>query len=606
MTEERDARTGLYRNTVSYFGALVAGAGILLTLLSLVFELAADQPSPYLGIFTFLVFPALFTLGALAFLYGMRRESLRRRREGTVEAPHYPRLDLNDPVQRKWFGYAVLGGLLVSILLALVAYKAFHYTESVRFCGTLCHTVMKPEYTAYLASPHARVRCVDCHVGEGVEWFVKAKISGLRQVVAVVRDSYPRPIPTPIENLRPARETCEQCHWPAKFFGTRLHQNPHFRYDEGNTAEQIGLGVKTGGGGPETGGAGIHWHMIVKNRVVYAASDRRKQEIPYFEVRDDQGNLRAKYADPGYKGSAEELAQLRRQPLDCIDCHNRPTHIYHPPDLAVDRALASGLIPRTLPWVKKVVVDALVRDYPSNAKAHEGFAAEIGGFYREKYPDVFAKRKEDVDKAIAQAAAIYDRGVFPEMKVNWLSYPSNIGHRNWPGCFRCHDGKHVSETGKALGMDCSECHTLPVRSALMPLGSVTLEAKGPWHPVPLEGKHASIPCSRCHIAGLSPSAECGDCHKFDAAAPMMGSPCRECHRKAGEALPVVACRECHPTLYGLHKKKDHAESACKDCHKPHAWSVRGRDVCLECHEEMKEHNAPEPCAECHAFRKAGR
>ncbi len=522
------------------------------------------------------MFPALFTLGALAFLYGMRRESLRRRREGTVEAPHYPRLDLNDPVQRKWFGYAVLGGLLVSILLALVAYKAFHYTESVRFCGTLCHTVMKPEYTAYLASPHARVRCVDCHVGEGVEWFVKAKISGLRQVVAVVRDSYPRPIPTPIENLRPARETCEQCHWPAKFFGTRLHQNPHFRYDEGNTAEQIGLGVKTGGGGPETGGAGIHWHMIVKNRVVYAASDRRKQEIPYFEVRDDQGNLRAKYADPGYKGSAEELAQLRRQPLDCIDCHNRPTHIYHPPDLAVDRALASGLIPRTLPWVKKVVVDALVRDYPSNAKAHEGFAAEIGGFYREKYPDVFAKRKEDVDKAIAQAAAIYDRGVFPEMKVNWLSYPSNIGHRNWPGCFRCHDGKHVSETGKALGMDCSECHTLPVRSALMPLGSVTLEAKGPWHPVPLEGKHASIPCSRCHIAGLSPSAECGDCHKFDAAAPMMGSPCRECHRKAGEALPVVACRECHPTLYGLHKKKDHAESACKDCHKPHAWSVRGR------------------------------
>lgn len=606
MDKERSAHAGLYRNAVSFYGALIAGASVLLILCSIALEYSVRRPSPYLGIFTFVIFPTFFAVGAVIFLYGMRRESLRRRRAGTDEALPYPRLDLNDPVQRKRFSYITLGGLFVAILMAFVTYNAFLYSESVRFCGTLCHTVMKPEYTAYLASPHARVSCVDCHIGEGAEWFVKAKISGLRQVVAVAVNSYPRPIPTPIENLRPARETCEECHWPAKFFGTRLLQNPHFRYDERNAAEQISLGVKTGGGSPESGGAGIHWNMMIKNRISYAAADRKKQVIPYMEVLDPQGKVTAKYTSVDYKGTPERLAGLRRASLDCIDCHNRPTHIYHPPDTAVDQAMTSGLISRSLPWAKKVVVDALVREYPSNGKAHEGLASDIGGFYREKYPAVFASRKADVDKAVGAAIAIYDRSVFPEMKVNWKSYPSNIGHRNWPGCFRCHDGKHVSESGKVLGMDCTDCHTLPIRGPLMPLGDVSMKATEPWHPVPLEGKHSEILCSRCHSAGYRPSAECADCHKFDSAAPMMGSPCSDCHLKAGEAKPTVSCRKCHGAVYGLHRKKDHAGAACTDCHKPHGWSIEGRDGCLECHDDKKEHNAPDPCAECHDFRPAGK
>lgn len=603
MAEERDARTGLYRNTVSYFGALVAGAGILLTLLSLVFELAAEQPSPYLGIFTFLVFPALFTLGALAFLYGMRRESLRRRREGTGEAPHYPRIDLNDPVQRKWFGYAALGGLLVSILLALVAYKAFHYTESVPFCGTLCHTVMKPEYTAYLASPHARVRCVDCHIGAGAEWFVKAKISGLRQVAAVTFNTYKRPIPTPIENLRPARETCEECHWPEKFFGTQLVQRPHFRYDARNTPEQISLGVKTGGGSPETGGAGIHWHMVMENRISFATDDPKKQEIPLIEIRDPKGNVQAEYLSSEYKGTAEQLARMRRYTIDCIECHNRPTHIFPPPETAVDQAMVSGFISSSLPWAKKVVVDALTREYPSNEKARQGLADDIGGFYRKNHPEVFASKKSSIDNAVAAAVGIYDRSVFPEMRVNWRSYHSNISHRNWPGCFRCHDGKHVSKDGRTLTKGCTVCHTQPVRSPLMPLGTVTMESAQPWHPVPLEGKHSTILCSRCHAAGYRPPTECSDCHKFDASAPMMGMACRDCHLKTGEARPVTPCAKCHPRPSGLHRGRSHMEAACTDCHRPHSWAVKGRDLCLQCHDDMKDHNPEGACAECHAFRK---
>src|SRR5512141_1108845 len=447
--EEAPRRGGLYRNAVSLVGAIISGGSILLIIFALALELSAKQPSPYIGIFTYMLFPTFFAIGAAVFLYGMWRESLRRRAAGSEDALAYPLVDLNIQRHRTRFIYVVLGGTFLAVFMAFITYNAFLYSESVSFCGTLCHTVMEPEHAAYLASPHARVSCVACHVGHGASWYVKAKISGVRQVLAVVTKSYPRPIPTPIENLRPARETCEECHWPAKFFGTQLMQNPHFRYNEENTAEQISLGVKTGGGSSALGGtAGIHWHMIIKNRVSYIATDRQVQEIPYLEVRDPQGNLEEEYTSLDYKGTKEQLAALPKDIMDCMDCHNRPTHIYLPPDTAVDRAMTTGLIPRTLPWAKKVVVDALVREYPSTAKAHEGLTTEIEGFYRQQYPSVFQARTDDVDKTVAQAIAIFDRSVFPDMKVNWKTYTSNIGHRNWPGCFRCHDGRHVSKKGE--------------------------------------------------------------------------------------------------------------------------------------------------------------
>jgi len=587
-------------------GALIAGGGILLILFAIALDFSAKRPSPYLGIFTYMIFPTIFGFGVLLFLYGMRRESLRRRKSGSDVALPYPRLDLNDPVHRRRFSYVVLGGTFIAILMTFVTYNAFLYTESVQFCGTLCHTVMKPEYTAYLASPHARVACVDCHVGHGASWYVKAKISGLRQVIAVTLDTYPRPIPTPIENLRPARETCEECHWPAKFFGTQLMQNPHFRYDEANTAEQISLGVKTGGGSSALGGtAGIHWHMIIKNRISYIATDRQKQEIPYIEARDRNGNLEDVFTSLDYTGSMEQLKTLPKEVMDCMDCHNRPTHIFLPPDTAVDRAMTTGLIPRTLPWAKKVVVDALVRDYETTQKAHEGLTAEIEGFYKTKYPSVYQSRKADVDNAVASAVAIFDRSVFPDMRVNWKTYASNIGHRNWPGCFRCHDGRHVNRKGKVLSMGCTECHTMPERGPLMPLGGISPPGKMPWHPMSLTGKHGRTLCSNCHSAGYRPPLACAECHKLDTSAPMMSAACTDCHQKVGEVKPLNACQDCHDTLYGLHKKGGHPDAACTDCHRPHTWEVTGRKRCLECHSDMKEHNAPKACPDCHDFRKKG-
>ncbi len=604
MANENSKQSGLYRNWVSYFGALVSAGSILLIVFSIALTLSLKRTSPYIGIFTYMVFPTFFGVGAILFLYGMRRESLRRRRAETEDALPYPRVDLNDPAQRKWFSYIVLGGTALAILMTFVTYNAFLYSESVSFCGTLCHSVMRPEYEAYKASPHARVSCVDCHVGHGASWYVKAKVSGARQVLAVLFKSYPTPIPTPIENLRPARETCEECHWPAKFFGTQLMQIPHFRYNEKNTPEQISIGVKTGGGSAALGGsAGIHWHMIIQNKVQYVAVDRQKLEIPWIEVRHADGRV-DEYTSLDFKGTKEQLASLPRDDMDCMDCHNRPTHTFNPPEGAVDQSMSTGAISRTLPWVKKVVVDAIVREYATTEKAHEGMREEISSFYKKRYPGVFKDRPADVENAIVNAIGIYDRSVFPEMKVNWKTYPSNIGHRNWPGCFRCHDGRHVSGTGKVLSMECTDCHTFPVRSPLMPLGTVASKSGMAWHPVELSGKHGRILCSRCHSAGYRPPTDCAECHKIATSAPMMSSmTCADCHRKAQEARPVADCKECHESLSGLHRKGGHPETACTDCHKPHSWAVAGRDLCIECHSDMKDHNKDRgACTKCHVFR----
>ena len=602
---EAPRRGGLYRNAVSLVGVIISGGSILLIIFALALEYSAKRPSPYIGIFTYMVFPTFFALGAAVFLYGMWHESMRRRKVGSEDALPYPLVDLNVPRHRKRFVYISLGGTFLAVFMAFVTYNAFLYSESVSFCGTLCHTVMEPEYAAYLASPHARVSCVDCHVGHGASWYVKAKISGARQVLAVMTKSYPRPIPTPIENLRPARETCEECHWPAKFFGTQLMQIPHFRYDEKNTPEQISLGVKTGGGSSSLGGtAGIHWHMIIQHKVNYIAVDRQKQEIPWIEVRDDKGNLLEEYLSLDYKGSKAQLDAIPKDEMDCMDCHNRPTHIYLPPETGVDRAMTTGLISRTLPWAKKLVVDALVREYPTREEAHKGLTAEITGFYRQKYPAIYGARKVDVEKAAKTATEIYDRSVFPAMKVNWKTYPSNIGHRNWPGCFRCHDGRHVSAKGKVLSTECSVCHTMPERGPLMPLGTISPDRKLPWHPVELRGKHARILCNKCHSAGYRPPSECVECHKFDTSAPMMKMTCTDCHQKPGEAKPVTSCKECHEKVRGLHAKGGHPETSCVECHKPHTWAVVGRDLCLSCHSDMKDHNAAKgACTSCHSFRE---
>lgn len=603
MTASRRIRgKGLYRNMVSYVGLLVMLGSSGMILFALLLEFGLMDPSPYLGIFTYMVLPVFLFMGFTVFLYGTRRESLRRRKAGTTEALPFPRLDLNDPVHRRRFGWVLGGGSILGVLLVFVGYNAFLFTESVTFCGEVCHTVMEPEHSAYLSSPHARVTCVECHVGHGADWYVKSKLSGARQLLAVMLDSYQRPIPAPIHNLRPARETCEQCHWPQKFFGARMMQNPHYRYDEKNTAEQVSLMVKTGGGGADSGGSeGIHWHTVVANEVSFRVADRKLQDVVWFSAKDCDGKV-TEYFSRDHDLDSGQLEALPLHILDCMDCHNRPTHIFHPPDGAVDRAMASGVISPDLPWIKKVAVDALVKPYADKTAARAGIRGEIEDFYKARYPEVARKDADKVEGTWQAVSAIWERSVFPAMNVDWKTYASNIGHRNWPGCFRCHDGRHVTREGKALSMDCTLCHTMPLRGPRMPLGTEAPVSDLDWHRWKLEGKHARMRCDRCHQAGFRPPLDCAECHGIDRQAPMMTDmDCGDCHSEDQAVLPLEDCADCHENLGGLHGEGEHPEADCIDCHKPHGWKTADT-TCRDCHEELEGHaDRAGPCVKCHSF-----
>ncbi len=493
---------GLIRNPLSLIGAAL----VLISLANIVFLLLADlfgvRAKPYLGIFAYMIFPAILILGLLIVPAGMLLERRRRRRLAPKEIPPYPRIDLNDPRHRGAFAFFIGFTLLFLLLSAVGSYRAYEFTDSVTFCGELCHRVMKPEFTAYQASPHARVRCVDCHVGPGATWYVRSKLSGVYQVYATLFEKFPRPIPTPIESLRPAQETCEQCHWPEKFFGAQLKVITHFGYDEKNTPRQIRMLIKTGGGSPTTGlTTGIHWHMNIANEVWYIATDERRQVIPWVKVKDMQGRV-TEYLAKDASLTPEEIEKAPKRRMDCVDCHNRPTHIYVPPDRAVDDALLAGKLDRSLPFLKQQAVGVLTKSYPSTEKALEEIATTLDAFYLTKYPDLYPRKQKAIREAIAEVQRIFKTNIFPEMQVDWRTHPDNIGHFYFPGCFRCHDGQHVSPEGKVIRKECEICHTiLGQEEGGTPM--VVVKGRSFRHPVEV-GDLAEVTCSDCHGGGGSP------------------------------------------------------------------------------------------------------
>jgi hypothetical protein len=310
---------------------------------------------------------------------------------------------------------------------------------------------MQPEYTAYQNSPHSRVECVKCHIGPGAGWFVRSKLSGVGQVFAVTFNTYPRPIPTPVHNLRPARETCEACHWPQKYGEDRVRVISKFADDETNTETKTVLLMKIGGG---NGGIGIHGTHLGPGVTIRYASDESRQNISLVE-----------YSRPGAAATVYAAKDAKTDPpalrvMDCMDCHNRPSHTYELPDRAVDRALAAGLISPALPFAKKKAVEILKVTYQSRDEAAQRIPAAFESYYQQSYPAVWSQRQREVKATAQQVLAIYDRNVFPAMNVIWGKYPNNIGHTDFPGCFRCHDGEHAAKTGSPISNDCNACHNL--------------------------------------------------------------------------------------------------------------------------------------------------
>lgn len=494
---EHPKHPSVFRNITSLIGVLIASVALANIVFFAIIALRGDSSNPYAGILAYMVLPAFLILGLLLVFFGAWRERRRRHKMAPDRYTPMPVLDLNNRSHRKGLAFFVIGGALFAMISTVGAYEAYEYTETVEFCGTTCHEVMHPEYTAYLSSPHARVTCVECHVGSGAGWYVRSKLSGAYQLYAVLVNNFPRPIPTPVHNLRPAQDTCEQCHWPAKFWGSQLKTYTHFMYDEQNTPRETQLLLKTGGASSQTGeGAGIHWHMNIANEITYVATDDQLQDIPWVRLRNRNTGEVTEFRLRDSELTDAQIAGMEKHSMDCIDCHSRPSHIYAPPDASVDAALLSRALDPGLPWIKQQAVNALATEYETTPAAMEGIRTALQTYYADSHPEV---PKPAVDRAVAAVQAIYKNSIFPEMKVDWKTHPNNVGHFYYQGCFRCHTDNHVSADGKVLSKDCEICHEV-LEQKLGGNIMAQVEATPFEHPVDL-GDLREYACTDCHTGG---------------------------------------------------------------------------------------------------------
>lgn len=474
-----------FRNWLSWSGMVLAAGGLFSFFFLFAIDFFAGHPNPYVGILTYVVAPLFFVAGIFFTLLGALIRWHTRRRAVRAAEPLAIKIDLSRSRDRRILVLFVAGSVGFLFLSALGSYRTYQVTESVQFCGQACHTVMGPELTTYQNSPHARVACTECHIGAGATWYVKSKISGAYQLYAVTFNKFPRPIETPIKNLRPAQETCEQCHWPKKFIGNveRIYQ--HYLSDEKNTPYAVRLLLKVGGGDATHGPmGGIHWHMNVANKIEYIASDKTRETIPWVRKTDYQGVV-TEFSTPDFKNKID-ASQIRR--MDCMDCHNRPSHNFQPPDVAVDLAIALGKIDPALPFIKKRAVEVLTQPYAAQTEGLEKIATKLASYY---------PNDARVRLAIDEVQRIYRQNFFPEMKANWKVYPDHIGHRNWAGCFRCHDGQHKTADGKETikANDCNACHVILAQGSGSQLDQLNPHGQPFAHP---GGEYGETKCNECH------------------------------------------------------------------------------------------------------------
>lgn len=486
----------LLRNWISLCGFILIAIALAYTLFAFLVTLIGVQPNPYFGVLLYVLFPGIALLGLLLVPLGVLWERRRRRKLAPGEIPAYPRIDLNvRSTRRNLIALAVLSGFFLTLTIG-ATYGTYHFTESVTFCGQVCHTPMRPEFVAYGDSPHARVPCVDCHVGPGPTWYLRSKFSGAYQLYALLSNNYPRPIATPIRALIPVRQACEQCHWPDKYYGSLFKVFTHFSSDEKNTPQQIQMLINIGGGSAENGRAtGIHWHMALSNKVWFVATDKQEQVIPWVKMETGDGRV-TEYFAKGSSIDAKQIAAMPQHLVECITCHSRPSHIFRPPDQAVDQALAAGRLDPQLPFIKQQSVKVLSASYASTQAAIEGIATGLDGFYHASYANLYGQRQPQIKQAIATVQSLYRNNVFPGMKADWRTHPDSIGHLYFPGCFRCHDGQHVSADGRVIPNGCDTCHTFlgkaSTRQTARATGAAPFE-----HPVDLAALGGTL-CSECH------------------------------------------------------------------------------------------------------------
>ena len=450
---------GLLRSRVAVAGAVVSSLVLPVLFISILLDMHGDVNNPYFGFVIYMVMGPLFVAGLVTVVVGLL--FFRDKEEIGLYALEYIREQMTMPGRfirvRRLIYLSSFITLFTLLVIGVVSYAGFNYTESVKFCGQFCHTVMEPEYITYQNSAHSRVSCVDCHIGGSAGGFTKSKISGIKMIFATFFGRFSRPITTPISSLRPTREVCEKCHRPEKFHGDKLYVKDAYLPDEANTHVQTVLLMRVGSGGYRGQVAqGIHWHVSPQHSVSFQEDPTRPDVIQRIKMVDHDGSV-VLYQRGADQDKAKERPNYRL--MDCLDCHNRPTHVFLSPDEALDNKIATGVIP-LLPYVKKLGLELVQRPYTDKEQARQLIAEGAEEWYRRNYPEQFRTSARLVTKAGAGIFQAWSENVFPGMNISWRSYASRIGHRDEKGCFRCHAEGLVSREGRAVSNDCNLCHVV--------------------------------------------------------------------------------------------------------------------------------------------------
>lgn len=439
-------------NTISLIGGALTTASALVLIGFWVVDFIGHGGSenPYLGIIFDLILPALFLLGLILIPVGMLLKRRRLKALGEM-SPTLPEVSLRDPVFRRGLDFVLIATFINFVIVGTATYRGVSYMDQPSFCGQSCH-VMAPEWAAYQVTTHRDVACTHCHIEEGAAGYLHAKVNGTKQMFAVMAKTYPQPI-LPDDKVPPAKTTCLNCHSADRYIGDKLFVKTSYADDEKNTTTHTLAMLHVGGRDSFSRLSGIHGAHLGK--IEYIATDSAHQTIPWVSKTNDDGSV-MEYVSTDAKGPMTGQKHL----MDCIDCHNRAAHSFDTPENVLNRDMSQGHPNPSLPFVHKEGLELIKATYNSQDEAATKITSGLEDFYRSKYPTVWNGQRADIDQAAKTLVTIYSRNVFPSMKVTWGTHPNNIGHNNYPGCFRCHDSSHETKDGKSITNDCSTCHNL--------------------------------------------------------------------------------------------------------------------------------------------------
>jgi len=451
----------LWANWITLLGSVISTISGFAILLLLVIGLAAPSANPYQSLLVVVALPIAFAIGLLLIPLGLYFDR-RRAHEGPKDALQAAfEAAFNDRSARRRIIFVAVATLANIGLFAFAGQKTIAHMDSPAFCGTACHQAMQPEWEAWNRSPHSNVACVDCHIAPGAAGEIKAKWNGVHQLVGVLT-SYDRPVVAQVGELPTARESCEHCHSPQRFKPDQIKLFAHYDLDTGNTPKFNAMLVRIGGFNRLTQQyQGIHWHANPDNQVKFEYLDPERAKVGKVTV-VAKGQTVAEYLPSGAPQKA-----LGVRTMDCMDCHNRPAHVFDgTPKNAIDRALFIGALDPKIPLIAEVSVALLSQTTVPRDQAEAHFKTAIAAAYQGSHPEVKADPAA-LDKAAKTLAMLYLRNVYPELKLGWNRHRSNLGHKveGVPnaGCFRCHDSDHQATLAdgrkKKLGQDCDTCHT---------------------------------------------------------------------------------------------------------------------------------------------------